>query len=267
MIAVIAGTGRLPIHACQSLLAQQKAFFVIALFPEDNLALLRQAVGNSAEVIAQEFYKAGMIKDLLKQKQTTHVLFIGKVDKQNLLSHVKFDWYAIRLIASLVCKGDAAIMEHLIQELKNNGMDVLSQSDVLGSLMVPPGVLCGKLTPELTSNIDMGINAAIKLSECDIGQTIVVKDNMIIAVEAIEGTDSCVKRGIALGKDNVVICKAARAQQNKKFDLPTLGPSSLIGITSGQVAAIAWLSTHTFIADQEEFVKEAQRLGITLVSR
>lgn len=266
MIGIIAGTGRLPVHACQSLLEQKKPFFVVVLFPEENLDQIKQAVGDRAEVIAQKFYKAGMIKDLLVQKKTTHVLLIGKVDKQNLLSHVKFDWYAVKLITSLVCKSDSAIMEHLIQEFKSFGIEVLRQSDVLGSLMVAPGVLCGELTPALESNIEMGMKAAIKLSECDIGQTVVVKDNMIMAVEAIEGTDKCIKRGIELGKSNVIICKAARASQNQKFDLPTLGPSSLEGIQSGQVVAVAWLSTHTFIADQDEFVRKAKSLGITLVS-
>lgn len=267
MIAIIAGTGRLPIHACQSLLQKKKPFFVIALFPEDNLEQLNKTIGSQAEVIAQKFYKAGAIKDLLQQKNTRQVLFIGKVDKRNLLSHVKFDWFTVKFLASLIgSKSDSAIMERIVQEFNNYGMEVISQADVLDALMVPPGILCGTLKKEDEANIAMGINMAIKLSECDIGQTVAVKDNMILAVEAIEGTDACIKRAIDLGKNNVVICKAARSTQNKKFDLPTLGPSSLKDIQPGQVAAIAWLSTHTFIADQEEFVHQAQKLGITLVS-
>lgn len=267
MIAIIAGTGRLPIHACQSFLRKQKPFFVIALFPEDNFAQLSEAVGTQAEIIAQKFYKAGAIKDLLLQKNTQQVLFIGKVDKRNLLSHVKFDWFTIKFLASLIgSKSDSAIMERIIQEFNSYGMEVLSQAAVLDALMVPPGVLCGKLTNELETNIALGINMAIKLSECDIGQTVGVKDHMILAVEAIEGTDACIKRAIDLGTNNVVICKAVRSTQNKKFDLPTLGPSSIKDIQQGQVSAIAWLSSHTFIADQEEFVRQAKKLGITLVS-
>ncbi len=266
MIAVIAGKGRLPVHACQSLLEKQKPFFVIVLFPEDNLEQLQALVGNRAELVAQPFYKAGSILKTLKEKKTTHLLFIGKVDKQHLLSHIKLDWLAIKLLASLIYKSDSAIMERLLQELAQYNIEVISQADVLGALMVPPGILCGKMTNELENSIAMGINAAIKLSECDIGQTVVVKDNMIIAVEAIEGTDNCIKRGIELGKNNIVICKAARATQNKKFDLPTLGPSSLEHMKHGDVLAIAWLSSHTFIADQDEFIKKAQALGITLVS-
>ena len=95
---------------------------------------------------------------------------------------------------------------------------------------------------------------------------ILVKDKMIIAVEAIEGTDECIKRGIELGKKDIVICKTAHNNQNKKYDLPTLGPSSLEQIKKGQVKAIAWHSNKTFIANKEEFIQKANELNITLVA-
>lgn len=266
MIAVIAGTGRLPVHACQNLKHQNKTFFVIALFPHDNGNELQATVADYAEYVTLPFFKVSTILHELQQRQTTQLLFIGKVDKRNLLSQVKLDWLAIKLLASIISKSDSAIMEKLISELHKYGISVMSQVDVLGGLMVEPGVLCGKVTPAMQTSISMGINAAIALSECDIGQTVVVKDNMILAVEAIEGTDLCIQRGISLGKKDVIICKAARAHQNKKFDLPTLGPTSLDHIKKGEVAAMAWLSTHTFIADKEAFIKKAQDLHIALIS-
>lgn len=266
MIAIIAGTGTLPIEACKSLLDRNTQFLVVSLFPDDNLADLTALVQGKAEVIYQEFYKAGRVLNLLKSKNVTQILFIGKVDKNNLLKNFKLDWLAVKMLASLLYKSDAAIMERLVKELESHGMQVLPQSAILGSLFVEPGVLTGKLTPELQKDIEMGINTAIKMSELDIGQTVVVKDQMILAIEAIEGTDECIKRGIQLGHDGVVVCKAAWANQNKKFDLPTLGPSSLKNIEIGQVKAVAWLSDKTMIAQKEEFIKKARALGITLVS-
>lgn len=266
MIAVIAGTGCLPIHACQAFITQQKQFFVISLFPEDNLTALQEAIGNKAEIIAKKYYKAGAILDLLKKKQTHKVLFIGKVDKRHLLSHVKLDWFAVKLLSSLFYKNDSAIMTRLLEELAQHNIEVLNQSDILSSLLVKPGVLCGTLTEDMASNIKMGIQTAMALSEIDIGQTVVIKDKMVLAVEAIEGTDACIKRGIELGKKDVIICKAARTHQNKKFDLPTLGPQTLSSFQPGHVAAISWLASHTFIADQEKFIAKAKELGITLVA-
>lgn len=272
MIAIIAGTGTLPVEACKSLLNRpaeiqtSEPFFVIVLFPENNLAELQKVVQDKAEIISQECYKAGQVLDLLKRKHTTQILFIGKVDKSHLLKTFKFDWLTIKLLASLIYKSDAAIMERIVKELENNGISVLRQDQVLDSLMVKPGILTGKLTESLATDIKMGINTAIQLSHLDIGQTVVVKDQMVMAIEAIEGTDKCIKRGIELGKSNVVVCKAAHQNQNHKYDLPTLGPGSLDNISKGEVAVIAWLHNKTLIAQQEEFIKKANDLGITLVS-
>ena len=89
---------------------------------------------------------------------------------------------------------------------------------------------------------------------------------MILAVEAIEGTDACIRRGIDLGKNNIIVCKAAQKYHNKKFDIPTIGSHTLASIKPGEIAAIAWLSGSTFVADREKFVTRAKQLGITLIS-
>jgi len=266
MIALIAGTGTLPIEACKSLMLQGVAFFVIALFPENNLQELQTVTAGTVSIITQKAFKPSKILELLKTHKTTHVFFIGKVDKKQLLSHIKLDWLAIKLLASTMYKSDASIMNVILAELARHNIQVIKQDTILKSLLVKPGVLTGTLTPELEKNITMGIKTAMMLSLSDIGQTIVIKDTMILAVEAIEGTDACIQRGIDLGKTGVIVCKAAQHNQNKKYDLPTLGPVSLEHIQKNQIAVIAWLSTHTLIAQQEKFITRAQELGITLVS-
>jgi UDP-2,3-diacylglucosamine hydrolase len=266
MIAIIAGTGSLPGEACKNLLARKEPFFVITLFPENNAQSLQQIVGDQIEVVAQEFYKPSEILSLMKSKGTTKLLFIGKVDKSNLLKHVSFDWLAVKMLGSMIGKSDKNIMEALIAELSKHNIQVIKQDEVLGGLLVPPGILTGTLTTNIENDIKIGIDAAIAIAHADIGQTVVVKNGMILAVEAIEGTDACIKRGIELGKENIVICKVARLDQNKKFDLPTLGPTSLKEFKSGDVAAIAWQSSSTLIAQKDEFIQKAKNLGITLVS-
>jgi DUF1009 family protein len=266
MIAIIAGTGTLPIEACKSLLDRGSQFFVLCLFPEDNLNDLQQITQGKAEVVFHDFFKVGQALKLLKTRNVKQVLLIGKVDKNHLLKNLKLDWLAIKMLTSLLYKSDAAIMERVVKELEGNGIEVLHQNAVLDSLFVPPGVLTGKLTDDLQKDIQLGINTAIKMSESDIGQTVVVKDQMILAIEAIEGTDKCIQRGVELGHGSVVVCKAAWHNQNKKFDLPTLGPNSLKDLCPGQVKVLAWLCDKTMIAQKEAFIKRAQELGITLVS-
>lgn len=265
MIGVIAGTGSLPLDACRQLQSSGKPFFVISLFPE-NKQSLEAGLNGAAPVFELPFYKVGTVLSFLQEQQATQVLLIGKVDKQHLLKKVQIDWLGVKLLASLMYKNDKAIMEKIVAVLGDHGMEVLSQDSVLGGLMVPPGILCGTMTEPLEREIHFGLEAARLLSRCDVGQTVIVKDAMIIAVEAIEGTDACIRRAIDLAHENIIICKGARFDQNRQYDLPTLGPKTIEGLTPGAVTAIAWQSTHTFIVEQERFIAQAQTLGITLVS-
>lgn len=265
MIAIIAGTGNLPNQACKFLLKSKKDFFVISLFPEDNFDEIKKTAQNKP-VIKQDFYKAKAILDLLKEKNTKKVLFIGKVDKQNLLKKIKLDFFAIKLLAKLATKSDTKIMDKIGAELEKHGIEIISQNEVLSDLFVKPGILTGKLEAELKDSVEFGLKTAKKMSKYDIGQTVVLKDKMILAIEAIEGTDSCIRRGIDLGKNNVIICKAANDNQNKKFDLPTIGVQTLRDIKPGEIKVIAWDASKTFISNKDAFVQKAKKLGITLVA-
>lgn len=266
MIAIIAGTGNLPIQACNALAANKKDFFVVSLFPENNVDALTQAIPPSTTIVQKPFYKAHTILSILKEHNTSHVLFIGKVDKQNLLKKFKMDWFTVKMLASLATKSDMSIMDKVEKIVEDHGMKVLCQHDVLGGLHVAPGILTGTLTKVMKESIAIGLAVATNLSSSDIGQTVVVKDTMVLAVEAIEGTDACIKRGITLGGKGVIVCKTANAHHNTKFDLPTIGSHTLANITPGQVVAIAWQSHQTLIADKEKFIARAAELGITLVS-
>jgi len=266
MIAIIAGTGNLPLQACKSILEGPKKFFVISLFPHENGAELKRVLPDSIEVVQKPFYKAKTILDLLIEKKTKKVLFIGKVDKQNLLKKVKLDWLAIKLMATLATKSDMSIMNKIEEVLSQHNISLIYQNEILGKMLVPPGVLTGTLTKNLKANIEMGLKVAREMSKCDIGQTVVVKNKMVLAIEAIEGTDACIKRGIDLGKEKIVVCKAIQKNHNKKFDLPTIGAETLKEIKKGEIEVIAWGSRETFIANKEDFIRRAEELDITLVS-
>jgi hypothetical protein len=266
MIALIAGTGTLPVHACKSFLKNKTDFFVVSLFPEDNFVSLEKATPNYIEIIQQKFYKAQALLDLLKSKNTTHVMFIGKVSKQKLLARCKLDWLAIKLLASLTTKSDFSIMNKIELVLSKHNIKILHQNEILKTLFVEPGVYAGTLTPKIEACINFGLETAEYMSKCDIGQTVVVKDKMVLAVEAIEGTDKCIRRAIELGNGDVVVCKTVNPNHNTKFDLPTIGTETLRDIKRGDIQAIAWKSDKTFVANKDKFFKLAQELGITLVS-
>jgi UDP-2,3-diacylglucosamine hydrolase len=266
VISIIAGTGSLPTAACKNLLARGCKFFVITLFPEDNMEDITSATDGTIEVISNPLCKPSKILEILKNRNTKKVLFIGKVDKSNLLKKIKFDWLGVKFLGSLVCKSDKTIMENLVLEFEKHEIEVIKQDEVFDSLMVKPGILTGTIDQKVKDDIEFGIEKASQISQLDIGQTVVVKDKMVLAVEAIEGTDKCIQRGILLGANGVVVCKSAHKSQNKKYDLPTLGPNSIVAAKPGQIKAIAWESSRTIISNKEKFIEIAKDLKISLVS-
>lgn len=264
-VAIIAGVGSLPREACFYFQKNNIPFFIVALFPDDNATHFLEFV-PSTEIIKKPFYRLGLIFKELKARNTSHVLFIGKVDKQYLLKNLRYDWLAIKLLAKTVFKTDKQLMETLVNELENNGITTLSQAQVLEHLHLSAGFTQGEITSELKRDIELGMNIVDSLSTHEIGQTVVVKDGMVLALEAIEGTDECIRRGIELGKNNVVICKGAHNHHNSKYDIPTLGASTLQTIQKGEVAALAWKASHTFIAQQPLFLQLAQEKNISLIA-
>ena len=98
MISIIAGTGSLPTEACKKLLATGRNFFVITLFPEDNMKDITSSTDGTVEVISNPLCRPSKILEILKNRNTKQVLFIGKVDKANLLKKIKFDWLGIKFL-------------------------------------------------------------------------------------------------------------------------------------------------------------------------
>lgn len=265
MVAIIAGTGSLPVAACQALQNQGKKFCVISLFPDDNAAALK-AAAQDVPVMELMFYRASDILQALLDHKVNEVVMLGKVDKQHFFRNIKMDWLTIKFLAGIAYKNDQAILQKLVDLLAGYNITVLKQHEVLRGHITGPGIITGTITEQLQHNITFGMQVAENISKLDLGQTVVVKDSIVLAIEAIEGTDACIQRGIELGNGGVIICKSAQAAHNPQFDLPTLGSNTLAGLKKGQVCAIAWLATHTLIADYQDFVQAAQALDIALIA-
>ena len=134
----------------------------------------------------------GSVLTALKKRAFTKVLLIGKVNKRHLLSQLSYDWLLTKLLTKSLFKHDSTVIQLLINEFAVHGITTRSQRDLLSSLFVPAGIHAGTLTDTIQSDITLGMTVAEQLSAHDIGQTVVVKNGMILAVEAIKGTDECI---------------------------------------------------------------------------
>lgn len=260
---LIAGDGILPVRMAQY--AKENGFEVVCIsLSRDNVRDLKKYCSKVYSCHPGEVNK---IESILKDEQIKQLTFLGKVHKKVLLQLHKFDKRAIDLIKDSVRLNDDQVMLMIVQELAKIGVEVLDQTIFIKNLMIPAGVL-GKHKPtkEQMDDVNYGFWLAKEMGKIDVGQSVVIKDKMIMAVEAIEGTDSCIKRGAKLAKRGAVIVKVAKPKQDKRFDIPAIGMKTLRTMRCKRASLIAVEANETIIVDQEKVIKYADEHNIVIMA-
>lgn len=263
-IGLIAGIGRLPVEFARA--ARGMGFDVIAI---------AVAPGVDAELaqVASVFHTIGLgeltkLMAVLQQEKVQQVTMLGKVTKEHLFSGAaRPDARMQQLLAGLKDLNDDTVMLALVRELAQAGVGVLDQTQFIRQLMPAPGVLTKRPpTAEEQADMEYGLTMARQLGGLDIGQTVVVKHKAVMAVEAIEGTDACIKRGGELGRGGIVVAKAAKPQQDARFDVPSVGPDTLKAMIAAGAAALAIEAGKTLLVDKPQVVALADAHNITIVA-
>lgn len=268
-LGLVAGEGKLPGILAQS--AKDKGYRVVGFALSDTAA-------EQIEHIVDALYKIapGQLernKSLFLKEQLKEVVFIGKVPKINLLRNItKLDWTAVKIISKLPALNDDAIQFAVGDFMESNGIKVLSQSDFLRHLFPEVGVLTKRQpTAEEYADIDYGYKVAKEIARLDIGQTVVVRNRMILAIEAIEGTDEAIKRAVNYARGPVVVVKVAKPNQDQRFDIPTVGMSTLQSILSskngkaeGNILAIE--AGETMVVERDEMVDLCNQNNMIMVA-
>ena len=260
---LVAGDGLLPVKMAQQ--AKENGFDVVAIsLSNDNYKLLKKYCSKVYSFCPGEVQK---IEDVLMAEGIKQVTFLGKVNKTVLLKRPKFDARAIEFIKKAIRLNDDKVMLMIIEEFEAKGISILDQTLFIKNLMIPSGVL-GKLQPtkEQIDDVNYGYWLAKESGKLDIGQSVVIKDKMIMAVEAIEGTDKCIKRGCKIAKKNARVIKVAKPAQDKRFDIPAIGLRTLRTMKKYKADLIAVEAGETIIVDQEEVVKYANKNNIVIMA-
>ena len=260
---LIAGDGQLPVKMAQY--AKENGFEVIAIsLSNDNLAQLKKYCSKVYSFYPGEALK---IKKVFEDESIKQLTFLGKVNKSVLLKCPKFDSYALDFIKKAVRLNDDQVMLMIIDEMEKLGITILDQTIFIKHLMIPAGVL-GKINPtkEHLDDVNYGYYVAKEMGKVDVGQSVVIKDKMIMAVEAIEGTDKCIIRGSKIAKSEARIIKVAKPSQDKRFDIPAIGLKTLKTMKKHKANLIALEANETIIVDQEEVIKFADKNNIVIMA-
>ncbi len=264
IIGLIAGIGWLPVEFARA--ARGMGFDVIAVG-------VAPGVQPELAQVAAQFHTIGLgeldkLINLLKQEQVEQVTMLGKVTKEHLFSGAaRPDTRMQQLLSGLKDMNDDTVMLALVAELAKEGIGVLDQTKLLRQLMPPAGVLTKRLpTTEEQADMEYGLTMARQLGGLDIGQTVVVKNKAVMALEAIEGTDACIKRGGQLGRGGVVVAKAAKPRQDARFDVPSVGPDTLRTMIDAGAVALVIEAGKTLLVDKIQVIELADSNNITIVA-
>ena len=264
-LGLLAGIGHLPVDVAQS--AKKLGYKVVAIAV---VADTDPELPENADV----FYtinvgKVGKILQTLKQHDVKNVTMIGKVTKEVLYKNGVMipDLTTIRVLASLPDRKDDTIMNAIVKLIEDKGMHVMDQTVLIQPLLPEPGVLTKrKPTEQEWEDMRFGFRMAKELGRLDIGQTVVVKNRAVMALEAIEGTDACILRGGFLGKGGVVVAKTAKSAQDNRFDMPSVGTTTLTSMIHAGATGIVIEAGRTLLVDRKRTLAMAEEKGITIVS-
>jgi UDP-2,3-diacylglucosamine hydrolase len=262
-LGLIAGAGEMPFIWARAAREKGAEVVAVAIAEEARMGL----DGIASRLHSFSVGQVGKIIKTFKDEGVKELVFIGKVNKSLIFKDIKFDLRAITLMAKLKDRKDDTIMLAIVDELKREGIEVIEQTIFLEEMMPGHGVLTKrKPTREEMADIEFGMEMAKGIASLDIGQTVVVKDRAVMAVEAIEGTDEAIKRGGGLGKSGIVVVKVSKPNQDLRFDIPTVGMNTLKSLIEAGGKALAIESNKTFVVDMESFVKEANMNGIAVAA-
>lgn len=196
------------------------------------------------------------------------VLMGGGISKTHFFSRLKPDARAIKVLTRLRDKKDDALLRGIAEELESEGLRVISPRPFLRENFAPQGCFSERQPTEREKkDISFGWELARQMGGLDIGQSVVVKDQILLAVEAIEGTDAAIRRGGRLGRGDVAVVKVCKPGQDQRFDLPVIGPSTVGVLKKAGASLLAVEAERTIVVDKERVIREANRNGICLVGR
>ena len=265
-VGLLAGIGTLPGEFLKAARLQGYRVICIAVIPGTNPELKEKA-DVYYEISAFKLNK--IIKTLVKEN-VKEVTLLGKVTKEWLYKdHVMPDLRAIKLLNHLRKQNfkDDTITLAIVDELKKDGISVLDQTKYLKPLMPGPQVFTKKQpTKDQWEDIKFGFDAAKTIGAMDLGQTVVVKDRAVMAVEAIEGTDACIKRGGLLAREGAVVVKTAKPGQDSRFDVPAIGLTTLKSMLESKCTVLAIEAHRTLFAEKEKVLELAEREGIVILA-
>jgi DUF1009 family protein len=261
-IGIIAGSGEFPFLLLAE--AQKMGYScVVAGIKEEAETGLRDRVDIF------EWVDVGDVLNLVsffKKNGVKEAVFAGKVDHRKIFKEEKFNQASRRLLALSEDKSPASILKIIIDYLANEGIQIMDPTSFIASSLCQESILTKtKPSPDVEEDIEFGFKIAKNIADLDIGQTVVVKDKAVVAVEGMEGTDEAIKRGGRLAGKETVVVKVSRSFQDARVDLPAVGVRTVKSLVAARSRALCIEAQSIPFFQKEEAISLADANKISIV--
>jgi len=260
-IGLVAGRDNLPFQVIAEIKKRNARSVVIGLSGE-----VAPGIAEAADVFLE--MEAGQIEkmiDFFKQENVVEMVMAGKVGKGAIFKG-GFDRRFQQMLQGLPEKNDDSILLAIVREFEKEGFQIAKQTEYLHNLLVPRGPILGRISPEEATDLQLGFRMAKAIGDLDIGQSVVVKEGVVLAIEAIEGTDEAIIRGGSLGGPGATVVKVSKPKQDERFDVPTVGRTTIESMGKIKAKVLGIEAEKTLVTDQEEMLTLAQEYNIKIVA-
>ncbi len=268
-IGLIAGNGRFPFLVLDAARRLGHEVTIVAIEEEASPALSEAAAREpKAAIVWLSLGQLGRCIDALREAGATRAVMAGQVRHVKIFSGVVPDRLLLSALLRLRSKNTDALISAVADVLGDHGIELLDSTAFLAPLLAGPGPIGRRpLTGEEQADVDFGYRIADAVAGLDIGQTVVVKDMAVVAVEAMEGTDEVIARAGRLAGAGTRVVKVSKPAQDMRFDVPVVGLPTLEAMREAGATALSVDAGRTLLFDLPELVAAADRAGIAIVGR
>lgn len=262
-IGLIAGNGRFPLLFAEA--ARTQGVDVIAVAHRGETPA--EIEGLVRAVTWVRVGELGKIVRVFKRAGVRRAVMAGGIKKPRQLGGFRPDLRGAAFIARTRSLKDDVLLRGVAAELERDGITVVESTLFLGALVPAEGVLTKRApTAREAEDVRFGLEVAKGIGRWDIGQSVVVKQGAVLAVEGIEGTDAAIRRGAELGHGDVVVVKVSKPTQDLRFDVPAIGPTTVDVLREVGARVLALEAGRSIIIDREAVIVAADQAGLALVA-
>jgi len=265
-LGIVAGGGLLPVRVAEAVAASGRPVVVAVLEGHGDPAAYPRFPAQS--------FRWGLAATMLawlKQHGVRQVVLAGTVARPSVLS-LRPDTAGVKLLARIgraAFTGDDSILRAVMKVLAEDGFEVLGAQQVLGGLLPPAALMAGPPPDDLArADIQRGLAVCRALGAVDVGQGCVVQQGLVLAVEAIEGTDAMLARAGGLRREGPggVLVKALKPGQSRLADLPTIGPRTVEAAAAAALRGLAFEAGGTILLERDATIARAAAVGLFLLA-